>query len=646
MNSRTARLLKEARALFWPWCAVAVAAVLPLVRAPRSSADLIIVWFLLGFLVLATLPFGNEFQHRTLSLLLAQPVERTEIWSEKLSVMAVAVLSAALIWIVALRLSAHQLDPYDVAFFGAWIVATTASATYWTLFARSMLGGLALNVSVNALVIEMPWLVLYHEKVVAVSLPPPKITVATITFVLLCYAGAMLWLGRRKLARFQVTGGVAGDDLLMAGPSVMPEALAGLFRCRPTGAFLNLIRKELRLLRPVWLITLVSVLGWTCLTMLRLVPEHGFGRLFPRHPGSPTFLLFMAVGLVAALSIAISILAGVLSLGEERTSGTHAWHMILPVSARSQWLIKLVIAMLTGLVCAGLLPVLVLIAGGSLYGSPLMFVDTHGAVVWLVTIPLLTFASFWCACAVNGTVRAGLWLFPVMTAVFFASEFGEPDAGKVMDFIVSSFGLFTNFRFTNGVSNLQSFVADVTQLEIVTLLVVPALLIAVIQSYRLFRAQPQDSALSVVRNLAPLAITVFLCSFSLAAFSSFVYHAREQMGTLFRETHDAIEKIQPGGAKLDAAHPLKLTVNDLAKVSPLSERTRRWLRNSTITVIPDETHSGRYRRGRIGWGASVATGGAYSRYLATIQLASGSDCTVSFEAGRGISFGILGGVCE
>jgi len=63
---------------------------------------------------------------------------------------------------------------------------------------------------------------------------------------------------KRRLAyvpdQVQVTGGMAGDDLLMAGPSVMPEAWARWFRCRPTGLVLNLMRKELRLLRPLWLI--------------------------------------------------------------------------------------------------------------------------------------------------------------------------------------------------------------------------------------------------------------------------------------------------------------------------------------------------------------------------------------------------------
>ncbi|MBI2150282.1 MAG: hypothetical protein HYU27_06720 [Acidobacteria bacterium] len=53
----------------------------------------------------------------------------------------------------------------------------------------------------------------------------------------------------------------AGGDLLMTSPNVMRGALAGLLRCRPTGAFLNLIRKEARLLWPPRLLTLLAIAG-------------------------------------------------------------------------------------------------------------------------------------------------------------------------------------------------------------------------------------------------------------------------------------------------------------------------------------------------------------------------------------------------
>jgi hypothetical protein len=44
---------------------------------------------------LAVLPLGNEFQHRTLPLLLSQPAERMRIWAEKMGITLVAVLGGS-----------------------------------------------------------------------------------------------------------------------------------------------------------------------------------------------------------------------------------------------------------------------------------------------------------------------------------------------------------------------------------------------------------------------------------------------------------------------------------------------------------------------------------------------------------------------
>jgi hypothetical protein len=237
-----------------------------------------------------------------------------------------------------------------------------------------------------------------------------------------------------------------------------------------------------------------------------------------------------------------------------------------------------------------------------------------------------------------------------MGALAFAGGFGAWLAPELVALVVSKLDLFANFRFTNSVSNIQLFAIGAPPMLLlvpllVLLLSVPTLIIAVIQSYRLFRAQPQDSSVSVIRNLLPLAITAFLCTFSLMAFDAFVAHAKQQMWTLFSETHEAIEAIQPGTAKLDATQPLQLRGEDLVKAAPLSEPTQRWLRNSRISVAPDKPHpGGRYCCGGNSRSITFAPDKAYSWYLATIHLPSGSACTVSFQAGRGN--GILGGVCE
>jgi hypothetical protein len=647
MNAKTTRILKEARPLFWPWCAVAAAALLPLAHPPQLIELVWPIGFFLGIPLLATLPLGDEFQLRTLSLLLSQPIGRMEIWGEKLRVTVVAVLSAVLFFSLTLRATSFRQDWKVWAFGGAWIVAITASATFWTLFTRSTVGGVVLNIGVQSFIgFTVPWTNWAGWLRARGYLAPGNpIVPTTVTFVFLCYAGVMLWLGWRLLARFQATGGTASDDLLMAGPDVMSGAWACWLNCRPSGAVLNLIRKELRLLRPVWLITLLAALGWACLSLFGLLFERGSSRNFET--------AVVIAGVVSTLMIAI--LAGSVSLGEERTSGTHAWHMTLPVSAFRQWVIKLFVALFAGLVGAGLLPML--IVGRMLFGASRIFVDVHFGLGWLFVVLILTFASFWCACAVKGTVRAVLWVLPVLIAVGLANVSGERAGRELVDPLVARFDLFASFRFATAVSRLGSNVffrlIDAASENmtgsiqagrmVTTTILVPMLLVAVIQSYRLFRAQFQDRALSVIRSLLPLVMTAFLCSFLLLASYTFVNDATAQTRALLFRTGlaieeilrtRAIEKTPPSVAKLDATHPLQLTGDAVEKADaekpfhlpfPLPGNTRRWLRNARITVIPDKSHpSGFYCVGTHG-------GSTWCYYSATIHLADGTDLIESWE---------------
>src|SRR5947208_1628092 len=158
MSAKTTRILKEARSLFWPWCAVIIAGALRLVEQSDSALlrggalqgihplveAISFLGFFVGIPLLATLSLGNEFHYRTLQLLLSQPVSRMEIWSEKLIVTIVAVLAAALVFRYGQQ-STFPQDPELWVVGGALIIAMISSATFWTLVARSTMGGLALN---------------------------------------------------------------------------------------------------------------------------------------------------------------------------------------------------------------------------------------------------------------------------------------------------------------------------------------------------------------------------------------------------------------------------------------------------------------------------------------------------------------------
>jgi len=630
MNAK--RILKEARPLFWPWCAVVCAGTLPLLHAPYPLSQVTRVGFLIGIPLLATLPFGNEFQNGTFSLLLSQPISRMEIWREKLSIAAIMVLTAALVFFFSWWVSGVHAGREFWGYPAAAAIVLLASAPFWTLFTRSIVGGLFLSFGVYHFLIVLGLQALYWGS--GYSRPPDSTFISTMSAVFLVYAGLMLWLGWRKLASFQAIGDMAGDDLLTAGVGLLPGAWLGWLRCRPSGAVLNLIRKEFRLLRPVWLISMLAAVGWACLTGLGLLTPRGLSRDFQT--------AVVGVGVISTLIIAI--LAGSLSLGEERTSGTHLWHLTLPVSARRQWFIKLCMALFAGFVGAWLLPVL--IAGRSLLISSNFWDGRHFGSTFLIAVLLLTSAAFWCACAIKGTVRAVLWVMPVMVILYLASELGkwagpvlthlffsrfDPFANVKLANVVSRFGSNVFFRLTYNASNNMT---DSVQagLVLTTIILVPTLLYAVIQSYRLFRAQPQDRAWFVVRSLAPLALMACLCNFALLALDISVGQAtRAPKLTAFFETIGAIQKIQYDAAKLDAAHPLQLTVEDLAKASPVSKSTRRLLGNSHITLALDEPP----HHGHFGCAENTQPSGlpaqGYSWYSAIGSFADGSHFFVAFD---------------
>src|SRR5258708_8124094 len=139
MSARTRRLRKEVRALFLPWCGVVILCALPLFHLSQSLSETSVAFCYIGIPMLATLSLGYEFQHRTLSLLLTQPVSRMKIWGEKMSVTIVAVGSATLIFCYGWP-SAFQPDPQLSVFVGVYLIATVPSATFWTLFTRSTIG--------------------------------------------------------------------------------------------------------------------------------------------------------------------------------------------------------------------------------------------------------------------------------------------------------------------------------------------------------------------------------------------------------------------------------------------------------------------------------------------------------------------------
>jgi len=74
-------ILRKPRPLFWPWCAVTLACVIPLVRPLHSIAEVGAVGFFVGIRCWRVSRW-QRIPAPHASLLLSQPVGGMEIWGE------------------------------------------------------------------------------------------------------------------------------------------------------------------------------------------------------------------------------------------------------------------------------------------------------------------------------------------------------------------------------------------------------------------------------------------------------------------------------------------------------------------------------------------------------------------------------------
>ncbi len=99
-------------------------------------------------------------------------------------------------------------------------------------------------------------------------------------------------------------------------------------------------------------------------------------------------------------------------MGEERTSGTHSWHLTLPISTTRLWLIKLAVALIGNAFCLTLVTLSASLLLGQSFSSA--YGDVFGRDLGFMVCfsSLLAFAAFWCACTIKGSVSAALAVVP------------------------------------------------------------------------------------------------------------------------------------------------------------------------------------------------------------------------------------------
>lgn len=407
MNANTRlRLWKEARALLPMWAAVAVWIAAPFLLSVNDPLPYAFTGFLFGCAVLGPVSVGHEFTHRTMDMLLAQPVPRRQLWREKLAVLGAALLGLSLLLILTIQLNsttgleevirrAAEDDPLRVALFVAVPVIVPlmgfCSGPPFALFARNSLGGAAL-VFVVPCFLMVAGIILTKGLTDFAPAVEERLLLSYALLVGAVYSGVMFLDGCRRFERFE-------DVNLLGQELAPPRQLSALFSCltrhtvpgrHPTA---NLLRKELRLQQPAFLVAAFLVALW--LTFIFVWKVHP--------PVGAEILIVPSI----LLALGIPVTVGIVSTAEERNLGVHEWHLMLPVSARRQWCVKVIVALGVNMVLGILLPGLIGMASSWLVGGErLPEVKEGDAWAFLTSNLVIYCAALYASSASANSMRA------------------------------------------------------------------------------------------------------------------------------------------------------------------------------------------------------------------------------------------------
>lgn len=334
------QMRKETELLRLPWLACALVVQVLLLEPSGGLA----VWAFVGSCaVLAAIPFGAEFHHRTISGLLSQPMARPEVWRRKMGVLAVALLLhglvAGLSGVAAIGGSNAMpagLETAVVALALAW-----ASTPAWTIAARGFLPGLVFSLAVPFLVLvglSMAGDYLRHgEWPFDGERASQWLGTLALVILLPAYALAALRLGARRWSRlesFDSGGERAAHAALFPGNRVSQI----LSRLGSRNRWLGLLAKELRLQGFTWITLGVCLVLGIAATLVR---ENWVTHEY-------------LIGSLALFACTTVLLAGAAPVAEERRLGTLEGHLLFPVSRAVQWATKLgtgvVLTIFTGII--------------------------------------------------------------------------------------------------------------------------------------------------------------------------------------------------------------------------------------------------------------------------------------------------------
>ena len=338
-------LAKEVRALL-PACAAMVAAVAFASGAPESlRVRLVLLVLVFGTITLGGLSFGHEYSYRTLTLLLAQPIDRRRTCATKLIVLVSAVslvcLSAMLFAPEPFRMLTETRRGERAVLILAPLCAVFLAPPL-SMLCRSALAGVVFTVAIPGVLMLIANLM---ATVWYGFLANDAVNTFVSTFVwramaIACAAGAIAtWVLFVRLEAIEGHAELQWPRWPRAGsdPLTVPRKVRGV-----VGA---LVRKELRLQQMTFVVVGLFVLASAALWILSRV--------------NPEYWEVPIEAVTGMYGVLLLVLIGSVASAEERQLGTLPSQLLLPVAARTQWAVKAATTLSLALVLAVGVPTLV-----------------------------------------------------------------------------------------------------------------------------------------------------------------------------------------------------------------------------------------------------------------------------------------------
>jgi ABC-type transport system involved in multi-copper enzyme maturation permease subunit len=378
-------LVKEFQALLPLWAGTLAALVAATAGIRRWPSDLAVIGYIGGVFALSAHAIGHEYGHRTLPMLLAQPVSRWRLFGAKLLILGAMLATLAGAAFFAFTWDGLRVDD-AMRMVILPILGGLFTAPLFTMLCRSTLAGAVLGPSVPMTLWVVTLIVAWWGFGIDVNTMSAWVLDRWLMVaVIACPILAVLtW---HTCSRVEA---VEGMPITLTLPRWM-SARAGSRRLTPWRA---LAAKELHLQQMTIAITLLYGVIWSIAVAVR--------------QSAPTLVELPVEAVLLLYCMGLTIVIGALASAEERQQGTLEVQLLQPISAFAQWAVKCAVALGLAIVLGLVLPAALLAIFADQIGSSQIEISL--AMVFLVMV--LTSSSLYISSLTSSGVKAMTWSVP------------------------------------------------------------------------------------------------------------------------------------------------------------------------------------------------------------------------------------------